>query len=297
MKLSSISIAVLATVLCINSGAAVAASCQKQGSSVSIATIQKKYKNCVNCGTQRDSKGKTVYYCYCGTGCSVKAQASSSSSKVATTVKNNSSSANKTSSTSSSVKTSGSCKKQGSSVSIATIQKKYSNCVNCGTQKDSKGKTVYYCYCGNGCSETAKASSSGSSKLSSVASAAVSSSSSSKSSGTCQKQGSHESINYIKKHYKNCSDCYTENVAAGKCSKNKKAHKHYYCSCGDGCEIAKATKEKKDSLSNKVLQGAVVGGAVGAAAGLVAGGNVAAGAIEGAKTGAEGGLIEGVLSK
>ncbi len=46
----------------------------------------------------------------------------------------------------------------------------------------------------------------------------------------CQ-QGSHESIAWIKKHYKNCSSCREENIKAGACSKNKKAHKHYYCQC------------------------------------------------------------------
>ncbi len=45
------------------------------------------------------------------------------------------------------------------------------------------------------------------------------------------KQGSHNSINWIKKQYKNCTDCKTENIAAGECSKNKKAHKHYSCMC------------------------------------------------------------------
>ena len=45
------------------------------------------------------------------------------------------------------------------------------------------------------------------------------------------KRGSHEGHNWIKKHYKNCVNCVTTNVAAKKCSKNKKAHKHYYCDC------------------------------------------------------------------
>ena len=44
---------------------------------------------------------------------------------------------------------------------------------------------------------------------------------------TCKEEGSHESIDYIKKHYKNCSNCREENILAGKCAKNKKAHKHY----------------------------------------------------------------------
>ena len=54
----------------------------------------------------------------------------------------------------------------------------------------------------------------------------------------CVEEGSHVSISYIKKSFKNCSKCRTENVAAGKCSKNTKAHKHYYCTCGEGCSAA-----------------------------------------------------------
>ena len=45
------------------------------------------------------------------------------------------------------------------------------------------------------------------------------------------KKGSHDSIAFIKKNYKNCTKCGTENIAAGKCAKNKKAHKHYHCMC------------------------------------------------------------------
>ncbi len=48
-------------------------------------------------------------------------------------------------------KSSGSCKKQGSHTSIDWIKKRHKNCGNCGTQKGSKGETVYYCYCGDGC--------------------------------------------------------------------------------------------------------------------------------------------------
>ena len=46
----------------------------------------------------------------------------------------------------------------------------------------------------------------------------------------CEK-GSHTSIEAIKKANKGCTKCRTENVAAGKCAKNKKAHRHYYCNC------------------------------------------------------------------
>ena len=46
----------------------------------------------------------------------------------------------------------------------------------------------------------------------------------------CQ-QGSHESHAWIKKRYKNCTNCRVESIKAGACSKNKKAHKHYYCDC------------------------------------------------------------------
>jgi len=45
------------------------------------------------------------------------------------------------------------------------------------------------------------------------------------------KQGSHDSINWIKKRYKHCTKCGEQKIAAGKCSKNKKAHKHYFCYC------------------------------------------------------------------
>ena len=45
------------------------------------------------------------------------------------------------------------------------------------------------------------------------------------------KQGSHESHAWIKAHYKNCINCRVESIKAGACSKNKKAHKHYYCDC------------------------------------------------------------------
>ena len=133
----------------------------------------------------------------------------------------------------------GSCKKQGSSYSIAAITSRYKNCVNCGTQMNGN-KTVYYCYCGDGCkgSSTSKTSS----KIEKVANNKEKTTSkrllpynSDKVSGSCTKQGSHDSINYLKRHYKNCTKCWSEDIAAGKCSKNKKAHKHYYCNCGDGC--------------------------------------------------------------
>ena len=52
----------------------------------------------------------------------------------------------------------------------------------------------------------------------------------SKKKATCT-QGSHIGFDWIKKHYSGCTKCRTENIAAGKCSKNKKAHKHYYCEC------------------------------------------------------------------
>ena len=45
------------------------------------------------------------------------------------------------------------------------------------------------------------------------------------------KQSSHDSFNWIKSRYKNCSKCEATKIAAGKCSKNKKAHKHYTCEC------------------------------------------------------------------
>ena len=128
-----------------------AGSCEKQGSSVSISKITSKYKNCVNCGTKKDSKGKTVYYCYCGDGCK-GTPAPTAESLVASFLGPSAITSSKPSTTaskSSSSKSSGSCKKQGSSVSIKAITSKYKNCSNCGTKKDSKGKTVYYCYCGD----------------------------------------------------------------------------------------------------------------------------------------------------
>ncbi|MBP5344391.1 MAG: hypothetical protein J6Y85_04920 [Alphaproteobacteria bacterium] len=57
-----------------------------------------------------------------------------------------------------------SCKKQGSHNSIAWIQSKYKNCVNCGSQTGSNGEVVYYCQCGDGCKASKSSSSDGSSK-------------------------------------------------------------------------------------------------------------------------------------
>ncbi len=80
-------------------------------------------------------------------------------------------------------------------------------------------------------------------------------SSSSGSSGKkCEEQGSHDSIAYIKKNYKNCSNCRTENVAAGKCSKNKKAHKHYYCMCGEQCTDQQSSNKTTSKQSGQTFQ-------------------------------------------
>ena len=125
-----------------------AGSCKKQGSSYSIAAITSRYKNCVNCGTQMNGN-KTVYYCYCGDGCKGSSN-SETSSKIEKVANNKEKTTSKRLLPYSSDKVSGSCTKQGSSVSIATIQSKYKNCVNCGTQMNGN-KTVYYCYCGDGC--------------------------------------------------------------------------------------------------------------------------------------------------
>ena len=46
----------------------------------------------------------------------------------------------------------------------------------------------------------------------------------------CQ-QGSHDSVAWIRNRYKNCANCRSESIKAGACSKNKKAHNHYYCDC------------------------------------------------------------------
>ena len=220
-----------------------AGSCKKQGSSFSVAAITAKYKNCVNCGTQKNGN-KTVYYCYCGDGCKgtpaskYKDTTSSSSSK--------SSSSNTTSS-----KSSGSCTKQGSHDSINYIKSHYKNCNNCWSEDVAAGKCSknrnahkhHYCNCGTRCAGAPKTSSS-SNKSSS------SNTTSSKSSGSCTKQGSHDSINYIKSHYQNCNSCWSEDVAAGKCSKNKQAHKHYYCNCGTGCAGAPKTSSSNSSSSS-----------------------------------------------
>jgi len=49
------------------------ASC-KVGSHESHAWIKARNKNCTNCGTQKDSQGKKVYYCYCDCAKAEKAQ-------------------------------------------------------------------------------------------------------------------------------------------------------------------------------------------------------------------------------
>jgi len=45
------------------------------------------------------------------------------------------------------------------------------------------------------------------------------------------KQGSHVSVDTIKKQYKNCGSCGADDIKAGQCAKNNKAHKHYHCMC------------------------------------------------------------------
>ena len=45
------------------------------------------------------------------------------------------------------------------------------------------------------------------------------------------KEGSHESHDWIKKRYDNCTNCVVEKIPAGKCSKVSREHKHYYCTC------------------------------------------------------------------
>ena len=44
-------------------------------------------------------------------------------------------------------------------------------------------------------------------------------------------RGSHEGYATIKKQYKNCTNCRTENKKDGACKRVKGAHKHYYCFC------------------------------------------------------------------
>ena len=48
--------------------------------------------------------------------------------------------------------------------------------------------------------------------------------------GQC-KQGSHVSIDTIKKAYKNCKQCTSVKVKDGECARKSGAHMHYYCYC------------------------------------------------------------------
>ena len=58
IKLKQIATVALMGVVVMCATDAMAGSCTKQGSSNSIDWIKKKYKNCTNCGSQKDKKGK-----------------------------------------------------------------------------------------------------------------------------------------------------------------------------------------------------------------------------------------------
>ena len=125
----------------------------EQGSHDSINYIKRHYKNCTQCREEVIPAGKCAkvkgkhkhYYCMCDSCDSGKgvspSKAEAQKTEVAVAIK-----AEKVA-----TKSSGSCKKQGSHTSIDWIKKRHKNCGNCGTQKGSKGETVYYCYCGDGC--------------------------------------------------------------------------------------------------------------------------------------------------
>ncbi len=180
IKLKQITVMAMIGAACWCSTQVMAAACvsTKRGSSVSIATIQKQYKNCKNCGTQKDKKGKKVYYCYCedkncqststptnttkscsanqwknGATCTACPENATCNGTTFTCKSGYTKSGNSCVKPSASGSTTqakvASCDsiKRGSSVSIETIKKQYKNCKNCGTKKDKKGKKVYYCYC------------------------------------------------------------------------------------------------------------------------------------------------------
>lgn len=136
----------------------------EQGSHNSINYIRKHYKNCTQCREEVIPAGKCAkvkgkhkhYYCMCdvcddNSKNAVKAQAGVSSARQVSTSKAQKAQATVAKAEKVATKSSGSCKKQGSHTSIDWIKKRHKNCGNCGTQKGSKGETVYYCYCGDGC--------------------------------------------------------------------------------------------------------------------------------------------------
>jgi hypothetical protein len=148
--------------------------CDKIGSHISTSFIKEHYINCGNCWSV-DVKAKACatnraahkhYYCICGKTCTGSARTQAAAA--ARNTSNNSSSGGGSGSGSSgsgggssgSSSSGGSCSKQGSHTSIDWIKSRYSNCVNCGKKTGSDGKTVYYCYCGSGCTGSSGGSSS-----------------------------------------------------------------------------------------------------------------------------------------
>ena len=45
------------------------------------------------------------------------------------------------------------------------------------------------------------------------------------------KQGSHFSIETVKKNHKNCEACHEVDIKDGECARVSGNHKHYYCDC------------------------------------------------------------------
>ena len=162
---------------------------------------------------------------------------------------------------------------QGSHDSIAYIQKRYPNCTQCRTEDIKAGACAkvkgahkhYYCMCDK-CDSTPKCAknkwkSNGKCTACPVDAECDGDTFScktgfKKSGNKCVakkcEQGSHKSIDYIKKHHPNCTQCRTENIKAGACAKVKGAHKHYYCMC-DKCDSdnANSNSNKANSNSNK----------------------------------------------
>ncbi len=248
MKLKQLTIAALMASAMMCSVEAMAGSCTKQGSSTSIDWIKKKYKNCTNCGTQKDKKGKTVYYCYCGDGCGASNGSSAKGQQ-------NAKSAIQTGG-STPAKKSGSCEKVGSSSSVAAITAKRSDCYNCGTQQN-KGKTVYYCYCGSGCSGTPASAFKGGSSSSSSSSYSSSSISKKASSSTASK-GKCASNQYFD-HTRGCLKCpkhaSCNGTATVSCAAGYFVRRRSEISRGSWLECAKTAGKTNAASSGSVMGG------------------------------------------
>ncbi|MBP5344510.1 MAG: hypothetical protein J6Y85_05515 [Alphaproteobacteria bacterium] len=258
--------------------------CQTVGSHVSIAQIKSNYKNCSKCGTMQDSDGQKVYYCTCCGGESGATTCTSSQYIVNNQCKacpanatcngtNATCKSGYTQSTRNGVVT---CTATGTSEfisvseeSIDTDAPSCSNkqylvgtvCTTCPTNATCDG-TKFTCnsgYTEQGllCVSVDEARLEQSQTLSNQVQAADMKTSSYKLGNKCQ-QGSHTSIDWIKKHFKNCTDCRTEDIEDGACSRVKGDHKHYYCycdSCNDGTKTSSSSggssSSKKSSSSGK----------------------------------------------